>query len=102
VRASYMVGEMQLLAAEHPAARARFVALRDHAQTQLGADHRDYRALGDWILLNDVVGEPLKTLDWFDQFSGDPSFATALDRCGRQLADRLVRKGRWADMAKLY
>ncbi|MBX3355991.1 MAG: thioredoxin family protein [Phycisphaeraceae bacterium] len=106
VRGSFMASDMKTLAARHPAARERFLALRNEARRALDAaaltDSRQvWQAAQDWMILNEVVNEPNATLAWFDQVKDDPSVKPLLARLHHRLNDMLKAEGRWADLGEL-
>ena len=101
VRASFMLAEIADLAGRHGPARTRFSALRDAAaptHESLDADR-----LGDWMLLNQALGEPQRTLDWFDRerqrLASDAKLSPLLETT---LIPLLIEGERWADAGALY
>src|SRR5207248_9893958 len=101
VRASFMLAEISDLAGRHGPARTRFSALRDAAeptQERLDADR-----LGDWMLLNQALGEQQRTLDWFDRerqrVASDAKIGPVVETT---LIPLLIERERWADAGALY
>jgi len=101
VRASFMLSEITELVARHPHGRARFAALRDQCvptDAELNPDR-----VGDWILLNQALGEQETTLTWFDRqrerLTADARLAQLLET---HVVPLLIEKQRWADAGRLY
>jgi hypothetical protein len=97
-----MASDMERLAVRHPAARERFLRLRDEAGEQLKGETIDKDVLNDWIVLNQVVGETEQTLEWFDRVKGDAKWSPLIRTASSRLARVLESQGRWADIAGLY
>lgn len=102
VRASFMLAEIVDLCSRHASARARFAALRDAAAPRPD-DALDSDALMDWMLLNQILGEQEKTLEWFDRerarLTVEPKRNRMLENI---LVPLLIEKERWADAGALY
>ncbi len=99
VRGSFMAMSMQQLAAEFEPAKEKFAAIRDATEARLKAGEKTWNDLDDWIVLNEVVGQEEKTLEWFDRIKGDPG--GTFDRYWYRLEPLLERHNRWADRGKL-
>lgn len=97
VRSSFMASSMGKLVAAHEPARAAFAELRDQAQSRL-EDKPDWDDLDDWIVLNKMVGDEDKTLEWFDRIKQDPDKLRAAGRVTYKFDDLLIERGRWADL----
>jgi thiol-disulfide isomerase/thioredoxin len=104
VRCSFMLGDMENLMKEHPAARGRFTELRD----TLGHDGPSPAAsadeLRDWLALTVALGEADVVLRWFDASGGpllhaQPELEHTLQV---RLVPLLTKQGRWADTANLF
>ena len=104
VRSSFMAGDTAALAAAHPPAREAFAAERDALGGQLedGPPPEAGEVLSDWIVLNEVVGQSGRTLDWYDDHADDPVWRQAIDRNDYQFEPLLIEAGRYADVARLY
>jgi thioredoxin-like negative regulator of GroEL len=102
VRGSFMASDMQRLASRHPPARERFLVFRNEAGERLKQDKVDRNDLDDWVVLNDVVGESSKTLEWFDLVKAEPRLTSLISSIEFRLAGLLEAQGRWSDMAALY
>ena len=98
VRGSFMAGEMEQLAARHASAKAAFAALRDETEARLKAETKSWQDLGDWVVLNTVVGEDSKTLEWFDRVKGDAEGRASIAQVAHHVDRLLEKEGRWADM----
>jgi thiol-disulfide isomerase/thioredoxin len=97
VRVSFMAGDMEALAREHPAARDRFKALRDQTEARLKQEPRTWDDLTDWIVLNRVIDDQDATLAWVDRIKGTDSGKETLRRVNYLVDDLLLDRGRWAD-----
>lgn len=99
VRGSFMAGYMEQLAARHPPAKTKFQELRDAAEKTWNdkGPHKPMgvEALDDWVVLNGVVGEDQKTLDWFDKVAADPAWSSAIQRVSFRLERLLEEHERW-------
>jgi len=102
VRASFMLAEIVDLCSRHASARTRFAALRDAAAPR-PEDALDSDPLMDWMLLNQVLGEQEKTLEWFDRertrLPAEPKRNRILETI---LVPLLIEKQRWGDAGALY
>ena len=68
---------IERVCSEHTPTRDAFIKIRDEDEAALKADP-DYDTLKDWIVLNNAVGQPEKTLEWFDRIkTTDNGKATA-------------------------
>jgi thioredoxin-like negative regulator of GroEL len=92
VRMSFMAGDMEAAAKASKKARKLFESLRDEAEK---TDRYD------WIVLNNVLGEEQKTLEWFDAAKSDPSQSKDLDTLGPGLEKLLIENNRWSDLGQL-
>jgi hypothetical protein len=102
VRVSFMANEIRALVDKHDAARARFASIRDQAASLADADLTTARLRFDWIVLNEILSEPERTLAWFDGVKGDERYAFVLDRCAFRLLKLLQERGRFGDIGRLY
>jgi hypothetical protein len=90
VRVSVMAKSIKELVGKHPPARARFAEIRDRS------------ARRDWIVLNDVLSEPEKTLAWFDGVKDGEDRASVLDSVASRLIPLLKSHGRLRDIGRIY
>ena len=102
VRVSFMAGEIGKLVTAHGPARRRFEELRDVAGEAADAGRGSERPRLDWIVLNGILGEEDRTIAWFDHVKADPHAAAPLAQISRFLLQPLKRRGRWADIGRLY
>ncbi len=93
MRGTSLSNEIMVLVKRNEAARTRFSQFRDEAEKN---------APLDFVVLNEVLGEPDKTLVWFDKVKNDPAEKDNLKIAGRRLEKLLILRGRWADMANIY
>lgn len=101
VRVSFMASDMQDLANRHAPAREAFIKLRDDTEARLRGDQRTWNDLGDWIALNEVVGQTDKTLEWYDRIRSDPDAGPTVQRFSFRIERLLRESGRWADYGQL-
>lgn len=101
VRGSFMANSMRELAAEHEPAREAFAKVRDEAEERLKGENKSWDDLDDWIVLNMIVGEEDKTLEWFDRIKGDPGAERTLRRFAFRLENLLEERERWEDYVRL-
>lgn len=66
VRVSFFAGDIESACAAHQPTRDAFIKIRDEDEAKLKTNP-DYDTLTDWIVLNKAVGQPEKTLEWFDR-----------------------------------
>jgi thioredoxin 1 len=103
VRLSFMSSDMSRLAAQHPAAKQRFTALRDQTGRALENPATLTRPeLIDWLELNTIVGDPDASLAWFTRVKADPAWKTHLIAATRSLEPLLIGSKRWADIGEFY
>jgi hypothetical protein len=92
---------MEELATAHPTARDCFTRLRDDAAALVAKDRVDPLDLDDWIVLNGVVGDDQRTLEWFDRIRHDRRHSPLLEHVSFRIERLLVEQGRWKDYGEL-
>jgi hypothetical protein len=102
VRVSFMAETIRTLVGRHEAARAQFVLIRDRTASLADVDLTTARRRFDWIVLNEILSEPERTLAWFDEVKNDGRYTTVLDRCASRLVKLLEAQGRFADIGRMY
>jgi hypothetical protein len=104
VRQSGLADEVGSLVRAHPPARLAFAAIRDASGVAAPAlDLGDwFGPRVDWLLLNRVLGEPERTLEWFDGVKADPRYASVLEHGARLMLELLEERQRWADIGRLF
>jgi hypothetical protein len=102
VRVSFMASNIRELVDKHEDARVRFAAIRDRAASLADVDLTTARLRFDWIVLNEILSEPERTLEWFDEVKRDERYALVLDRCAHRLIDLLEKRQRFDDIGRLY
>jgi thioredoxin 2 len=106
VRASFMLSDMQQLAAKNESAKKRWVALRDKAwegfSREAAPKQQRLESLGDWGDLNGMLGESDKNLAWFDRFGMDPEWEAGARGMAQRLRLVLIQKQRWSDIGRLF
>jgi thiol-disulfide isomerase/thioredoxin len=71
-------------------ARLRFAKLRDESEN---------KSRGDWIILNEVLGDQQRTLDWFDHAKDDPSQQGEILKQRHKLETLFEEKNRWKEIS---
>lgn len=97
VRGSFMASDMKRLAAASEHARTAFTAVRDETEGKLKSPHPTWEDLGDWIVLNDVIGDHEATLAWIDRVAVDEEGWRTVRRFGYRVDQLLIERGRWRD-----
>ena len=103
VRVSFMADDIKQLIVEHPPARQRFTDIRDRTGMLASADIASGARLRfDWIVLNEILSEPDRTLAWFDGVTEDDRHSTLLDSVGSRLIPLLKSHHRFRDIGRIY
>ncbi len=101
VRLSFMVRDMQDLAATHAPARAAFAGLRDRYGPSIEKGRPKREDVVDWIALNKVVGEEDVTLAWFDRIKDSADGRRLIGYAEIHLYELLAGRKRWADAGRI-
>jgi hypothetical protein len=103
VRVSFMAGDIEELVGQHAAARTRFTDIRQRtaALAEAGASAAGEARL-DWMVLNEILGDNARTLDWFDAVKADARYAALLEQVAHRLIPLLTERQRLADIGRLY
>lgn len=83
--------EMNQLCKVYPQAKSKFAELRDTAEK---AGKRE-----DWLVLNGVLDEYSRSLEWFDKVKKDPAQRGEILKCGPYLERVIFANCRWSDAA---
>jgi hypothetical protein len=104
VRQTFMLGPLQNLMTRHPPAKEAFGALRDASAAAAPAfDLGDwFGPRVDWLMLNHLLGQQDRTVEWFDSVAADPRYAPVIEHCARLLLEPLKARQRWADIGRLF
>lgn len=104
VRHSFMMKPLESLVNAHPPAREAFSAIRDASAAAAPAlDVTDwFGPRVDWFLLNRVLGQEDRTVEWFDSVKTDPRYAPVIQHCSTLLLEPLKEGQRWADIGLLF
>jgi len=94
VRQSYLLGEVTSLMDRWPQARTTFAMLRDNLTPQLP----EKEATFDWLALNETLGEPERSLEWFDGVKANPPDWLEHEY---RIVGLLVSAERWSDLGAL-
>jgi len=93
IRAGLVPMEIKKLCALVPAGKASVVALRDAAEK---AENRH-----DWILLNGILDDNVRTIAWFDKAKVDPKQHDVILKNTAPLQSVLYSASRYADVANV-
>jgi len=104
VRQSFMIKDLESLVRSHPPAHAAFSALRDASGTAAPAfDLTDWFGPRiDWLVLNRVLAQEDRTLEWFNSVKADPRYAPVIEHCAILLLAPLKEGQHWADIGRLF
>lgn len=91
IRMKMVPVDMRLLVASFPAAKAKVIEMRDAAEK---AEIRE-----DWIVLNGVLDENARTVEWFDKVKSDPKKREFILENSTLFEQPLFAACRWADAA---
>ena len=107
VRGSFLLSELEQLAATHPPAREALGARRDACERRLVEGGGDRQVCGDLAALNRSLGEPARTLAVYDRLRTEPPAAVeaaAVEQQRRALfeevLDQLLEARRYADVVE--
>ena len=96
VRLSFMVGDMQRLAAAYPPAEEAFTALRDRLTEKLENGQRDRENLIDWLTLNiRLLEDDEAVAQWVDRIKDRESGLDTLKSMGTIVQGWLLEQERW-------
>jgi hypothetical protein len=103
VRVSFMAGDIEELVGQHEPARTRFAEIRERtgALADAGASG-SAQARFDWMVLNEILADTERTVDWFDTVKGNPRYAALLEQMAHRLIPLLTERHRLADIGRLY
>jgi len=102
VRLSFMAGDIETLVAKSESARSRFREIRARTAIEAEAEADPAgEARFDWIVLNEMLGEPDATLVWFDQIATTRTDKLGLENLAHRLIPLLLSRDRWADAGRL-
>lgn len=101
VRVSFMVGDMEELASQYAPAKDSFRSLRDETEEKLKGEDKSFEDLSDWIVLNNLLEDQGRTLEWFDRIKERPTASATLSRVEYLMEPILESNGRIADWGKL-
>lgn len=104
VRISFTASEIGHLCRQHPPAQDHFERVRDQTEAAIGnsGDAPSLEIRLDWMVLNEIVGQAERSLLWFEGVDLDGLPDAFVDRCIPRLVPPLRRRGRWADIGRLF
>lgn len=102
VRGVYFATDLKNLVKRYAPAAEAFAKVRDEAWAAYASDPGAFGALDDWLVLNDVLNQNDRTLEWFDRTKGEPDAARVFERVDYRLEHVLVSNRRLADVCLLY
>jgi hypothetical protein len=98
-----MLSEIGRLIKDHPSARKRFAELRDALGAEGVPATATRQVVTDWVALSVTLGEADRVLEWFDGkadlLDARPELEGSLRR---RLVPVLMKRGRWADISRLF
>ncbi|MFN7020253.1 MAG: thioredoxin family protein [Phycisphaerales bacterium] len=101
VRGSFLASDIKRLTRLHRPAHAEFVKVRDAAEARLKGADKSWNDLDDWLVLNEMLGQTDKTLEWFDRVKNDPEAQRTIQRYSFRLERLLEESGRLGDLGKM-
>jgi len=103
-RESFMVRTFASLVSNYPPAHKAFSAIRDASSAAAATfDLTDwFGPRVDWLVLNQVLSQQDRTLQWFDSVKADSRYAQLIEHCAILLLELLKAERRWSDIGRLY
>lgn len=98
VRVSFFASQIEDACNEHKPTRDAFITIRDENEALLKKSP-DYDTLTDWIVLNKAVGQPEKTLDWFDRVKATDQGKTTATRLFYLIEPLIKERGDLRDIS---
>ena len=102
VRLSFMTFDMMTLAESFQPAREAFAGLRQEAADRLAGATPQPSDRMDWLVLNRVLGDADRNLEWFDRVRVTPGAFDLGRAVAYELEELLLSRGRWSDAAIFY
>lgn len=84
-----------------PGARTKLTAWRDELNAKLKDGGGGFTDLEDWLILNDVLGEPEQTLAWYDRVKDREDSQETLEFTAWRTMPLFEARGRWADYLRV-
>lgn len=101
-RLTAVAGDMQAIAMRDEGALKAFSKLRDDLEPSVRSGSVDRNALIDWVVLNNVVADQERTLEWIEQMLLRPDASVQLEPVAFLIADPLIARRRFADLAQVH
>lgn len=98
VRVSFFALDIERACSEHKPTRDAFITIRDENEAKLKTNP-DYETLTDWIVLNKAVGQPEKTLEWFDRIKTTDQGKTTATRLFHLIEPLIKDRGDLRDIS---
>ncbi len=102
VRNSFLLMEIGRLMHDHPPARKKFTELRDALAPGGDPALTTPDAVGDWVSLSVTLGEEDRVVSWFDALEALPDNRELEFGLRIRLVPILTKRGRWAEMSRLF
>jgi len=102
MRTVLMSREMADLAGKYQPAHERFAEIRNGLEPKVRGGTGSLQELSDWVVLNEVLTEEDRTLEWFDRVKEGAAARGELEKVRFRLQDLLIERGRWADLGYLH
>lgn len=98
----WLRADLEQLLERYEPGRQRFKQTRDATQKFLRGGAGSWDRLVDWMVLNEILQETERTLEWFDGARRLPGAAGTFAQLEPQLEKVLVMHERWADLSLVY
>lgn len=102
VRLTALASDMQNVAMRDEAALKAFSKLRDELEPRVKGGTVDRETMIDWVVLNRVVSDEERTIDWIDQAVVRPDASAVLEPVSFLIVDTLIARRRLADVARIH
>ena len=102
MRRTSFADDLKKLVNCHDAAMQAMKALRDGIDLTCSDDPADIARIGDWMILNDIMGENDATLRWYDRVKTDTAAMEVIAAHADRIFDLLAERRRWNDAGWIY
>jgi len=102
VRVSFMATDMQELAEEHAPSMEAFRAIRDREQALLESGDVSWDRLGDWVVLNKIIGDEDSTIAWIERNAIERDTPQVVRRLENRVKPLLIERGRYDLLARIF
>lgn len=102
VRVGSMARDMRKLAEEHAPAMEAFLTLRDREQALLERGDVTWDRLGDWVVLNKVVGDEDSTIAWIERNAIERGSPQVVRKLENRVKPLLIERKRYDLLARIF